>query len=219
MDSALIPEVEASVAEASTLAPQVKKPDEVPLFIPIKTSLPEPSIPTNQVMKPIEEPNLIPIQTPLAKPPVPTRQASQSTEFPQIPVLKPPVDTGYKRPSTKDVRQEGPSVQTRQASTFAEIPHVPLGKPPMEKQYERPTTKDVERQEGRADADKKVDPVAMRELLAEKRKPRSQRDALAREKASLEIKLYSLTDEVRKVGGREEETKKQCQRRVRRSPI
>lgn len=168
MDSALIPGDKASGAEASTLVPQAKKPDEVPLFVPIKTSLPEPSNPANKAKKPIEEPKLIPIKPSLAKPPTPKRQASQPTESPQPPEVKPPVETGYKRP----------------------------------------TTKDVKRQEGKADADKKVDPAAMRELLAEKRELRSQRDALAREKASLEIKLHLLTDEVKNVEGREEEAKK-----------
>lgn len=166
--SALIPGDKPSVAEASTLVPQAKKPDEVPVFVPIKTSLPEPSNPANQAKKPIEEPKLIPIKPPLAKPPAPTRQASQPTESPQFPEVKPPVKPGYKRS----------------------------------------TTKDVERQEGKADADKKVDPAAMRELLAEKRELRSQRDALAREKSSLETRLNRLTDEVKNVEGREEETRK-----------
>lgn len=166
--SALIPGDKPSVAEASNLVPQAKKPDEVPVFVPIKTSLPEPSNPANQAKKPIEEPKLIPIKPPLTKPPAPTRQASQPTESPNLPEVKPPVKTGYKRS----------------------------------------TTKDVERQEGKADADKKVDPAALRELLAEKRELRSQRDALAREKSSLETKLHRLTDEVKNVEGREEATKK-----------
>lgn len=168
MVSALISGDKASVAEASTLVPQAKKPDEVPLFVPIKTSLTEPSNPANQSKKPIEEPKLIPIKPPLAKRPAPTRHAGQPTESPQFPELKPSVETGYKRS----------------------------------------TTQDVERQEGKANADKKVDPAAMRELLAEKRELRSQRDALAREKAILETKLHRLTDEVKNVEGRDEETKK-----------
>ena len=207
--SALTPEDEAFVAEASTLASRVKKPDEVPVFVPIKTSLAEPSIPTNQAKKPTEEPKLIPIKPPFAKQPISTRQTSQPTETPQFSAVKSPVETEYKRLTTKDLRrQEWPSVPTHRARKSTEVPQSPEGKHPVEKQDKRSTTKYVERQEGKAEADKKHDPAAMRELLAEKREPRSQRDALTREKAGLETKLHRLTDEVKEVESREEETKK-----------
>lgn len=100
--SALNPIDKASVAEASTPVPQAEKPDEVPVFVPIKTSLPEPSNPANQA-KTIEEPQLNPIKPPLAKPPALTRQASQPTESHHLPEVKPPLETGYKRSTTMDV--------------------------------------------------------------------------------------------------------------------
>lgn len=167
--SALNPIDKASVAEASTPVPQAEKPDEVPVFVPIKTSLTEPSNPANQAKKTIEETQLNPIKPPLAKPPAPTRQASQPTESPQLPEVKPPLETGYKRSTTKDVESKGE----------------------------------------KANADKKIDPTAWRELFAQKVELRSQTDALAREKASLETKLHRLADKVKNIEDKEEETKKE----------
>lgn len=79
--------------------------------------------------------------------------------------------------------------------------------PSGETELKRSTTKDVRSQEGKTEADKKAQ--AMRELLVEKRELRSQRDTLAREKASLETKLQGQTDAIKKVEGREEEAKKE----------
>lgn len=240
-----------SLPDAFTTMPQAKKPDEEPMFVPVKTSLAEPSTPTHQAKNPVEEPQLIPIKSPLAKLSVPMRQASQSTgptpspaakspvetgykqptakdvgrregpsdqkrqanqstEPSQSPGAKPPVETGHKRPTTKDVgRQKGPPDQKRQASQSTDLPQSPAVKPPMEKEYKRPITKDVGRQdEGTTDAYKESHAQAIRQLMAEKRELRSQRDALAREKAGLETKLHSLNDVVKKVEDREEESKK-----------
>lgn len=81
----------------------------------------------------------------------------------------------------------------------------------MKKEYKRPNTKDVGCQdEEKADAEKKTQALAavVTQCVAEKREPRSERDALASENSGLETKLHSLNDVVEKVEGREGERKK-----------
>ena len=204
--------VKPSLADAFTPAPQAKKVDEEPMFAPVMTSLVEPSTPIHKTKKLVEEPQFIPIKPLLAESSVSTRQASQFTEFPQSPAVKPPVATRHKQPASNDLgRQGGPSVQTPQASQSAESRQSPAVRPPVEKQYKRPNSKDVGRQdEETADAEKKIQAQAavVRQLVAEKRELRSERDAISREKAGLQTKLRSLNDVLEKVEGREGERKK-----------
>lgn len=205
--------VKPSLADAFTPSPQAKKVDEEPMFAPVKTSLVEPSTPIHQTKKLAEGPQFIPIKPLLAEPSVSTRQASQSTEFSQSPAVKSPVATRQKQPATEDLgRQEGSSVvQTPQASQYTESRQSPAVKPPVEKEYKRPNTKDVGRQdEEKADAEKKIQAqaAALRQLVVEKRELRSERDAISREKASLQTKLRSLNDVLEKFEGREGERKK-----------
>lgn len=115
----------------------------------------------------------VPLNVSSAKPSTPRYQAKKPIDEPQLT----PVRSTF----------AGSSVSTQKARKSTEFPQSPAVQPSGETELKRPTTKDVRSQEGKAEADKKAQ--AMRELLVEKRELRSQRDTLAREKASLETKL------------------------------
>ena len=159
-----------------------------------KASVAEPSTPAPQAEKSDEVPVFFPIKTSLPEPSDPANQAKKSIEEPQLNPTKPPL-------------ANTPAL-TRQASQPTESTQLPEVKPPVETGYKRSTTKDVESKGEKANAVKKVDPAVMREMIAQKVELRSQRDAVAREKASLETRVYRLTNEVKNIEGREKETKK-----------
>ncbi|MCJ1349641.1 hypothetical protein MMC31_007882, partial [Peltigera leucophlebia] len=188
--------VKPSLAEASTIAPQDEESVQRRTIFPVKPSSADAFTATPQTKKRDEEPMSVMIKTSLVEPSIPTHQSKNPAEEPQFSPIKPLLAK--------------PSVPTRQGSQSTEFPQSPAVSSPKEASFKRPTTKDKGRQEETADADKKNQAQAegVREMLAEKRELRSQRDALGREKAGLETKLQSLNDILKKVEGREEETKK-----------
>lgn len=162
-------------------------------FLPAKPSLTEATILTPQAKKPIEEPIMfVPLKTSSAEPPTPTYRSKKPVNEPQLIPIRSLLAKS--------------SVSTRKARQSTEFPQFPAVQPSGKTELERSTTKDVRRQEGKADADKKAQAIG--ELLAEKREIRSQRDALPREKASLETKLQGQTIAMKVVEGREEEKAK-----------
>lgn len=170
---------------------QDKEVDEEPKFQLVKPSLAEAAVLTPQAKKPINEPVFIPLNISSAKLSTPRHQAKKPVDEPQLtPVSSPFAES---------------SVSTRQARKSTEFPQFAAVQPSGETELKRSTTEDVRSQGGKAEADKKAQ--AMRELLAEKRELRSQRDALAREKASLETKPQGQTDAIKNVEGREEAKK------------
>lgn len=179
--------------EIPSLTSKDKEADKEPKFLPVKTSLAEAFAVTPQARKPAEEPISDPYKTCLAETSTPTHQAQKPVEEPRLIPVK----------SASAIS----SFSTRQARQSIESPLFPAIEPLGETKLRQSTTKEKGRQEEKPDAERKAQ--AMRELLAEKREIRSQKDALAREKAALEIKLQGQTHDMEKIRCREEESQRE----------
>lgn len=173
-----------------SLTSKDKEAENEPKFLSVKSSLTEAFAFIPQARKPVEEPVLDPHKTYLVEASTPTHQAQKPVEEPRLIPVKSASAISF--------------FPTRQASQSIDSPLSPAVEPLEETKLKRSTTKDKGRQEEKPDAEKKAQ--AMRELLAEKREIRSQRDALAREKAALESKLQGQTNDMKKMSCREEES-------------
>lgn len=200
-EAPMVPIVQTNVASPTMIIPtkipsptsKDKEADEEPKFLPVKSSLAESFAFTPQARKPVEEPIFDPYKTNLAETSTVTHQAQKLVEEPRLIPVK----------SASAIS----SFPTRQARQSIESLPSPAAEPLGETKLKRSTTKDKGRQEEKPDAEKKAQ--AMRELLAEKREIRSQRDALAREKAALETKLQGQTNDMEKIRCREEESQRE----------
>lgn len=179
-DAPKFPSMVFNLPESFAFTPQDKKPVEDSKFLPVKSSLAEAfTIAPQAATKHAEEQKVVPVKATLDRPSTPTNAPKKLIQEPQSIPVKSPV-----------AKQ---SVSTQKARQSNVLPEFPATKLPVETEPMQPTAHNVRRPEGKVDNDKNAQ--VTRELLAENIELRSQRNALAMEKAALEAKLRGQAEE------------------------